>query len=94
MSVKEAGRLAVVRQVLEGQLEQAPAAQKLGISVRQVKRLCKLVREHGAAGLISKRRGRPSNRKIDDGVRQAVVELVRQHYWRPTIILSAQRQLS
>lgn len=80
MSVKEAGRLAVVRQVLDGHMRQAPAAQKLGISVRQVKRLCKLVREHGDTGLISKRRGQRSNRKIDDGVRQAVVELVRQHY--------------
>lgn len=80
MSVKEADRLAVVRQVLDGQLKQAPAAQKLGISVRQVKRLCKLVRELGPEGLISKRRGQRSNRKIDDGVRQTVLELVRQRY--------------
>lgn len=80
MSVKEAVRLAVVRQVLDGQLKQAPAAQKLGISVRQVKRLCKLVRQQGDTGLISKRRGQRSNRKIDDGVRQTVLELVRQRY--------------
>lgn len=38
MSVKEAGRLAVVRRVLDGQLRQAQAARKLGLSVRQVKR--------------------------------------------------------
>ena len=80
MSVKEAGRLTVVRQVLDGQLKQALAAQKLGISVRQVKRLCKLVRQQGDAGLISKRRGRASHRKIDDGVRQTVLELARQRY--------------
>jgi hypothetical protein len=30
--------------------------------------------------LISKRRGRPSNRNIDDGVRQTVLELVRSRY--------------
>lgn len=80
MSVKEAGRLAVVHQVLDGQLKQAAAAQKLDISVRQVKRLCRRVREQGDAGLISKRRGQRSNRKIDDGVRQTVLELVRQYY--------------
>jgi transposase len=80
ISVKEAGRLAVVRQVLDGQLKQAPAAQKLGISVRQVKRLCRLVRQQGDTGLISKRRGQRSNRKINDGVRQTVLELVRQRY--------------
>ncbi len=52
MSAKEAGRLVVVRQVLDGQLKQAQAAQKLGVSVRQIKRLCRRVREQGDAGLI------------------------------------------
>lgn len=80
MSVKEAGRLAVVRQVLDGQLRQAQAAQKLGLSVRHVKRLCKRVREHGGAGLISQRRGQRSHRLIDDAVRESVLELVRQRY--------------
>lgn len=55
MNVKEAGRMAVVRQVLDGQLKQAPVAQKPGISVRQVKRSCRRVREQSDAGLISKR---------------------------------------
>ena len=80
MSVKEAGRLAVVRQVLGKQLSQAQAAQMLGLSVRQIKRLCRNVRIHGDAGLISRRRGQPSKRKIDEAPRLATVELVRQHY--------------
>lgn len=80
MSVKEADRLAVVRQVLDGQLKQAQAARKLGLSVRQIKRLCRSFRAEGAAGLISKRRGRPSNRRIAADVREATLQLVRQHY--------------
>jgi len=80
MSVKEAGRLAVVRQVLDGQLKQALAAQKLGLTVRQVKRLCRRVREQGDAGVISMRRGQRSNRKIDDAVREQVLGLMRQRY--------------
>lgn len=80
MSVKEAARLAVVRQALEGQLKQAQAAHKLGLSQRQIKRLCRCVREEGDAGLISKRRGQRSNRKIDEAVRQGVLELVRQRF--------------
>jgi len=80
MSVKEAGRLAVVRQVLDGHLRQAQAARQLGLSQRQIKRLCRSVRAEGDAGLISKRRGRPSNRKIADAVRQATLELLRQRY--------------
>lgn len=80
MSVEEAGRLGVIRQVLAGQLKQVQAARLLGISVRQIKRLCRCVREHGDGGLVSRRRGRRSNRKIDDGVRERMLQLVRQHY--------------
>lgn len=80
MSVKEAGRLAVVRQVLQGQLNQAQAALKLGLSVRQIKRLCRCVRTEGDAGLISRKRGVPSNRKIADAVREQVLQLVVQRY--------------
>ena len=80
MSVKEATRLAAVRQVLEGRIKQAQAAQRLGLSVRQIKRLCQRVRLGGDAALISKRRGRASNRKIDDAVRESMLELVRQRY--------------
>ena len=80
MSVKEAGRLAVLSQVLQRQLSQAQAAQQLGLSVRQIKRLCRRLRTEGEAGLISRRRARPSNRKIAQAVRESVLQLVRQHY--------------
>lgn len=80
MSQKEAGRLAVIEQVLQGQLSQTHAAQALGLSVRQIKRLCRQVRQQGASGLISKRRGVPSNRRIDLAVQQHYVALVREHY--------------
>ncbi len=58
MSQKEAQRLAVLRRVVDEGLAQAQAqaAQPLRLSVRQVKRLCRRLREHGAAGLISRRR--------------------------------------
>ncbi|MBK8528030.1 MAG: helix-turn-helix domain-containing protein [Rubrivivax sp.] len=45
-------------------MSQAQAALVLGISVRQVKRLCRRVREQGPAGLVSRKRGVPSNRRI------------------------------
>jgi len=80
MSMKEAGRLAVVRQVLNKQLKQTLAAQQLGLSVRQVRRLCQRVRDDGDAGLISKRRGQRSKRKISDALRHSVLDLVRQRY--------------
>ncbi|MCU0814785.1 MAG: ISNCY family transposase, partial [Burkholderiaceae bacterium] len=65
---------------MDEELLQSQAAQQLGLSVRQVKRLCRRVREQGPAGLISRRRGRPSNRRIEDAQRAHFVELVRTHY--------------
>jgi len=80
MSEKEAQRLSVLHRVLDGGLKQAQAAQQLGVSVRQVKRLCRRLRSQGAAGLVSRRRGRPSNRRIDPAQREHYVGLVRAHY--------------
>lgn len=80
MSQKEVDRLGVVKRVLDDGLGQAQAAQLLGLSVRQVKRLCRRVREQGAQGLVSRRRGRPSNRRIAQEQRERFVALVRERY--------------
>lgn len=80
MSQKEAQRLAVVGKVLEGRIAQAEAAVMLGLSVRQIKRLVRQVRTEGAAGLISRRRGVPSNRRIDSAVREHFMAIVRERY--------------
>lgn len=80
MSQKEVQRLTVLRRVLDKGLEQAQAARQLGLSVRQVKRLCRRLREEGATGLVSRRRGRPSNRRIEEGQREHYMELVRANY--------------
>lgn len=80
MSGKEAERFALIQQVLDKTLTQRAAAAALGLSVRQVKRLCRKVRERGTTGLISRRRGQPSNRRIPQRLRDHFVGLVRQHY--------------
>jgi len=80
MSGKEADRYAVVRQVIERKMTQTDASAWLGLSVRQVKRLCKAVREQDCAGVISRKRGRPSNRRIADAEREHFVGLVKRHY--------------
>ena len=80
MSQKEVHRLGVIERVLQEGLDQGQAAQLLSLSVRQVKRLCRSVREHGAAGLISRKRGRASHRRIAAERREHYVQLVRSHY--------------
>jgi transposase len=80
MSQKEVSRFEVIKRVASGGLDQAQAGQVLGLSVRQVKRLCRKVREQGPQGLISRQRGRPSNRRIADARREHFVQVVRDQY--------------
>jgi predicted DNA-binding protein (UPF0251 family) len=63
MSDKELARLEVLRDLDQHRLTATAAAHLLGLGRRQVFRLLKSYRAEGAAGLISKRRGRPSNRR-------------------------------
>jgi transposase len=80
MSVGERERLRLVQAIREGRLTQVAAADRLGLSVRQVKRLCRAYRRHGAAGLVSRKRGRRSNRRIAARERRRVIDLVRRRY--------------
>jgi transposase len=76
----ELRRLEVLRDVDRGGLPVRAAAQLLGRSERQVWRLLKAFRSAGAAGLISKKRSRPSNRKTAAAVRAAALWIVRHNY--------------
>lgn len=48
--------------------------------MRQIKRLVRAYRQSGVRSLISKRRGRPSNHRIGEAEREAVLACVREHY--------------
>jgi transposase len=80
MSLKEADRYAVIQLVIGRTMRQSDAAAWLNMSVRQVKRLARAVRQDGAQGAVSKRWGVPSNRRISQAVRERFVGLVRDHY--------------
>jgi len=80
MSVKELDRLEVLGRVIERRMTQRQASTQLGLSLRQVERLCRTLRQHGASGLISRQRGRSSNRRLAAGLREHVLSLVQTHY--------------
>lgn len=80
MSHKELERLEVVQRTLERRLTQAEGAAVLGISVRQIQRLCAAYRAQGASGLVSRRRGQPSNRTLPKALKAEVMALVSAHY--------------
>ena len=60
MSRHELDRVELMRRIQERRTSQAKAAEALGLTMRQVQRLCRAYREGGAAGLVSNRRGRRS----------------------------------
>ena len=70
----------MIGQVAEKRLRPREAGERLGLSVRQVKRLLARYRERGPSGLVSGRRGKPSNNAIAGAVRREAVELVRERY--------------
>ena len=80
MSSKELGRLEALVDLNEGRITAAQAARLIGVGERQVFRLLKAYRVHGAEGLVSRRRGRPSNRRFPDEVREAALATIRERY--------------
>ena len=94
MSGKELNRLQILGRVLERRLTQAKAAEQLGLSLRQVERLCRKLRLEGADGLVSKKRGRASNRKLPDSLREHALSLVLAQYvdFGPTLAAEKLRE--
>jgi hypothetical protein len=95
MSSQELNRLEILGRVLERRLTQAQAAEQLGLGVRQVERLCGKLRVEGPSGLVSKKRGRESNRKFPSGLRERSLKLVqsRYHDFGPTLAAEKLREL-
>jgi len=80
MSAKELTRLEVMQRLKEKRLQQKEAAGMLGLSVRQVKRLWRKYRKQAAKGLVSAKRGQASNHRLDAGVVQQALDLVKKKY--------------
>jgi transposase len=80
MSQRELGRVGVLARVRSEGLRLVDAAQILGVSYRQGKRLWRRYREEGAAGLKHRSAGRQSNRAKPKEFRKKVLGLVRNKY--------------
>ena len=80
MSKRELDRAAVIARVLEKRLTQREAARALGLTDRQVRRLCRRVQQEGMGGLASRARGRPGNRRLPGALRSKVMAIIREHY--------------
>lgn len=80
MSQKELDRIPVLQQLCDKRLTQSRAAKLLNLSVRQVQRLLNLYQIEGAAGLSSRKRGKPANNRAPDELRFKILTLLREKY--------------
>ncbi|WP_322079844.1 ISNCY family transposase [Burkholderia cepacia] len=80
LTMRELDRLKVIQAVVDMGLKPGRAAERLGLSVRQVERLVIRYRERGPGGVASGRRGRPGNRKLDDGLALHALTVIRDRY--------------
>lgn len=95
MSLKELDRLQIIRDSVSRQIAQEQAADRIGISIRQVKRLVQRYRIEGPQGLISRRRGQRPNNAFTSEFRTFVISLVRDKYpdFGPTFACEKLREI-
>jgi len=80
MSHGELSRFDTLTRVDRGELRVEDAATLLGLKRPQIFRLLERLRAEGASGLVSRKRGRPGNRRHSDAFREQILSLVREHY--------------
>lgn len=76
----ELKRLHVIQKVLEGIIKQVEAAEILSLSGRQIRRIVKRIRSEGSRGVIHRSRGKPSNRRISEKIKEKIIKLYRSQY--------------
>jgi transposase len=76
MTQSERDRLVALKKAKKKLITQREAAEELGLSVRHVKRLIYALKKHGDKAVVHKLRGKPSNRKIADGVEREAVKIL------------------
>jgi transposase len=80
ISMHELERVKIIEAVVQHRLTIVLAAERLQRCERQVSRLVRRYEAAGPAGLVSARRGQPSNRELPVDLRARAMALVRERY--------------
>ena len=78
ISMRELDRLKCIQAVIDGDLKPGRAAERLGLTVRQIERLVLRYRAEGPIGLISRHRNRPGNRGLKAPLVEHVLSILRE----------------
>jgi transposase len=82
MNQRDRDRLVVLKKAFKKLIKQSQAAQELGISSRQVRRLLRGLKEKGDQAVIHGLRGRLSNRRISEAEREEIIRILSQEVYR------------
>lgn len=80
LTMNEIKRLHLMQKIVDSQMTAPQAAELLGLSVRQVRRLVAKFRQQGAPGIVHGNRGRTPSNQIKNDVRSKILELAENQY--------------
>ena len=94
VTMRDLDRLKCVQGVIDGQLRLYQAAERLGLTTRQVRRMIRRYDQEGPVGLISRHRNRPGNRRLKAKLAEQAFAIVREHYadFGPTLAAEKLRE--
>jgi transposase len=81
LTMKEQIRYEVIKDSLKGLIKVKEISFMLGISIRQVYRLRKRVREEGIKGIIHRLRNKPSSKRISKNIQDRIKRLYKEKYF-------------
>ena len=80
MTKKELSRSELIQSIKNKRLSQRRAAEILGLSIRQIKRLYKNFKNEGPKGLISKKGGGKGNHCLSDELKKNILSIIIEKY--------------
>jgi hypothetical protein len=82
MTQADRDRLVTLKKAKKKLITQREAAEELGLSVRQVKRLLRALKKRGDKAVIHGLRGKPSNQRIEEAVEREAVTILSAEVYR------------
>ena len=79
-TAKEQEKLTIIKRAINSEITNELAATKLQLSVRQIKRLKKSVREKGDLAITHQLKGKQSNYHINDAVKKETLDFIKRNY--------------
>ena len=89
MTQTERDRLVALKKAKRKLITQKQAAEEIGVTERQVRRLLRKLRRKGDRAVIHELRGRPSNRKLPDELQRRAIAILSDSVYRgfgPTLV--------